>query len=334
MMNKIRQVLTKNISLKISSFAIAIILWVIAINVNDPVISTTYSLPLELINIENLQTNNFVMLNEKNTSESKIDVQVQAKRNDLKFISQNADNLKANINFKDVNSSYEKYVGENLSMPVNISFSNYLNSSRYQITNVYPSKVDVSLDNFVTANEQIYYETEGNPAQNYYVESIKIEPESVRISGAQSIIESIKPITLNLTTSSASKNISTKFPIKIYDKNNNDVTDNLTLSSKEVSVLVEIEAYRTVTVKKPNVIGTVADGYVLKNIDYEPKEIEITGDNKSEIKSIILRAIDIEQASLSKTITYNINDLLKNNVQVKKGSSDKILVTVNIEKAN
>ena len=332
-MNKLKQMLTNNISLKLTSLAIAIILWIIAINVNNPTVISTYSLPLEFSNTENLLNNNFVILNEKNIADSKIDVQVQATRNDLKFINQNSDNLKAIINFKDINQSYEKYIGNSLSMPVNISFSNYLNTSRYQITNVYPSKVDIFLDHYVTANEQIYYETDGNPANNYYIKNINIEPDNIKISGAQSIIKSMKPITLNFETASATKNISSKFPIKIYDKNNNDITNNLTLSDKEVKVDIEIDPYKTINVEKPETSGKIADGYELKNIDYEPKKIDITGANKNELTSIKLPSIDIENASLSKTITYDLNEILKNNnLQVKKGSTDKILVTVNIEK--
>ena len=331
-MNKIP--FTKNILLKLASFAIAIILWIIAVNVNDPTITKIYSLPLELTNIKNLQANNFILLNEKKISDSRIDVQVQATRNDLKFINQNSDNLKANINFKDIDTTYQKYIGENLSMPVNIAFSNYLNSSRYQITNVYPSKVDILLDKFIKIEQQIYYENEGSPAKNYYLKEIKIEPEVIEISGAQSIIEIIKPISLNFSTSSASKNISTKFPIKIYDKNDNDVTDSLTLSNNEVKVLIEIDSYKTITVEKPETIGKVANGYILKSIDYEPKEIEIIGEKKNSIESIKLPPIDIEQASLSKTITYNLNDILQEGVEIKKGGTDKILITLNIEKTN
>ncbi len=331
-MNKIP--FTKNILLKLASFAIAIILWIIAVNVNDPTVTKTYSLPLELANIKNLQANDFILLNEKKISESRIDVQVQATRNDLKFIKQNSDNLKASINFKDIDSSYQKYIGENFSMPVNIAFSNYLNSSRYQITNVYPSKVDVLLDKFVTINQQIYYENDGSPAKNYYIKEINIEPEIIQISGAKSIIETIKPISLNFSTSGASKNISTKSPIKIYDKNDNDVTDSLTLSNNEVKVSIEIDSYKTVTVEKPETIGKVANGYTLKSIDYEPKEIEIIGDKKNNLESIKLPPINIDQASLSKTITYNLNDLLQDGIQIKKGSNDKILITLNIEKTN
>ena len=332
-MNKLKQALTNNISLKLTSLAIAIVLWIIAINVNDPTITSTYNLPLELTNTENLLHNNLVILNEKNITDSKIDVQVQATRNDLKFINQNPDNLKAVINFKDVNGSYEKYIGDKFSMPVNISFSNYLNTSRYQITNVYPSKVDVMLDHFVTANEQIYYETDGDPANNYYIKNINVEPQNIKISGPQSIIKSIKPITLNFETASATKNISSKFPIKIYDKNDNEITNDLTLSDKEVKVDIEIDSYKTVDIARPETKGNVADGYELKNIDYEPKKVDIIGDGKNEINFIKLPPIDIENASLPKTITYDLNEILKNNnLQVKKGSTDKILVTIDIAK--
>ena len=45
--------------------------------------------------------------------------------------------------------------------------------------------------------------------------------------------------------------------------------------------------------------------------------------------------IDINNASLSKNISYDLNDLLsKYGLEIKKGSENKILVTVDIEKIN
>jgi len=333
-MSILKDFFTKNILLKISSLAIAIILWLIAINVNNPPITASYSLPLEFLNSDNLLLNNFIILNEKKIKDSKIDVLVEATRNDLKFINQNPDNLKAIINFKDVDISYEKYVGSNLIMPVNISFSSYLNSSHYQITNVYPSKVDVQLDNFIIDNEQVYYDTDGEPAKNYYIQEIIIQPESIKISGAQSILETIKPITLNLSTIGATKNIITKMPIKIFDKNDNEVTDNLILDNKQVNVLIKIDSYNIIPIEKPETTGKIADGYKIKNIDYEPKEIKITGSSKFDLEAIKLPPIDIDQASLSKQITINLHDILDDNIEIVKNETDKISITINIEKIN
>ena len=332
--NKLKDILLHNILLKFTSLGLGIVLWVIAVNTNNPVISVTYTLPIELVNTENLKANNFTLLNEKKISDSKIDVQVQATRKNLKFVSKNSDSLKANLNFKDIDATYEQYIGKNFSMPVSISFPNYLNSSNYQITNVYPSNIDILLDNYAEANEQIYYETDGEPAQNYYIEDIDIEPDSLKISGPKSIIDLIKPITLNLSTLGITKGLSAKFPIKIYDKNDNEVTDNLTLTDKYANVTIKIDSYQTVPVEKPQTIGKISDGYVLKNIDYEPKSIEITGKEKNKISSIKLPSIDINQSSLDRTITYDLNKILQDGIKIRKGSADKVTVTLSIAKQN
>ena len=326
-MSKIK--LIDNISLKLASLFIAVILWIIAINVGNPTITRTYSLTPEFLNTNILSENNFVMLNEKNILDTKIDVKVQATRNDLKFINKNSDNLKAVINFKDA-SKYT--LGTPLSMDINIIFSSYLNSSRYQITNVYPSKIDVILDNLVTSIEQIYYETNGEPAKNYYIRDIDIKPQNITLSGAESIMKSIKPININLETANASKDIFIKKPIKIYDKNDNDITNNLSLEHKEVEIEIKIDSYKTINIEKPEVTGAVAEGYILKNIDYEPKKIEIIGENKSPIENLKLPTIDIENSSASKTVTYDLENILPEGVQIKKDNPNKIIVTIDIEK--
>ena len=335
MLNKIKLFLVKNFYFKILSLALAIILWIIAIKINNPVVARKYSIKLDLLNVKNLSANNLSLLNEKELSDNKIDVEVRATRDDLKFINKNTDNLKANIDFKNIDGSYEQYINKEFSLPVNISFSNYLNTSRYQILKVYPSKLEINLDKLISEKKKIYYEIDSEPEKNFYIKNVKIDPEDIDVVGAKSIMEIIKPINLNLNAGGAKKNIFTKIPIKIYNKNGIDVTDNLNLSHNEADVFIEIDTYKKISVERPKTIGKIADGYVIKNIDYSPKEIEITGDEKIEIKSLKLPDIDINNASLSKNISYDLNDLLsKYGLEIKKGSENKILVTVDIEKIN
>ena len=129
MLNKIKLFLVKNFYFKILSLVLAIILWIIAIKINNPVVARKYSIKLDLLNIRNLSANNLSLLNEKELGDNKIDVDVRATRDDLKFIDKNTDNLKANIDFKNIDGSYEQYINKGFSLPVNISFSSYLNTS-------------------------------------------------------------------------------------------------------------------------------------------------------------------------------------------------------------
>lgn len=335
MWNKIKSLFFKNLYFKFLSLILALILWIIAIKINNPVISKKYSVNLDLLNLKNLSNNNFVLLKEKELVDNKIDVEIRATRDDLKFIEKNTDNLKANIDFKNIDASYAQYINQEFSLPVNINFSNYLNASKYQILRVYPSKLNINLDKLVSQNEKIYYELTGETEKNFYVKNIKVKPETINITGAQSIVETIKPISIILDVSGAKKNAKAKVPIKIYNKLGTDVTDSLNLENKEVEAILEIDSYQKILVDKPNLIGKVADGYVIKNIDYSPKEIEVTGNNKTQLKSFKLPDININQSSLSKNISYDLNDLLKKyGLEIKKGSESKILVTINIDKEN
>ena len=333
MWNKVKALFFKNLYFKFLSLILALILWIIAIKINNPVISRKYSVKLDLLNLKNLSNNNFVLLKEKELVDNKIDVEIRATRDDLKFIEKNTDNLKANIDFKNIDMSYAQYINKEFSLPVNINFSSYLNASKYQILRVYPSKLNINLDKLVNQNEKIYYELIGETEKNFYVKNIKVKPETIDITGAQSIIETIKPISIILDVSGAKKNVEAKVPIKIYNKLGADVTDSLNLESKEVEAILEIDSYQKILVDKPNITGKVADGYVIKNIDYSPKEIEVTGNDKIQLKSFKLPDININQSSLSKNISYDLNDLLKKyGLEIKKGSENKILVTIDIDK--
>lgn len=319
--------ITNNVSLKLASIAIAIVLWIIAINVNNPVITTTYSIPLEFSNMDSLTNNNLVLSNERKLKDTRIDVQVQATRDDLKFISQNTDNLKANVNLKDIK------LAEKTSLPVSISFSNYLINSRYQITKVYPSKIDAVFENIVLANEQVYYELEGTPAENYFISNIHITPENIKITGAESIVSTIKPISFKLDVSKAKSEVNSKFPVRIFDNNDNDITDSVTIDNKEINIVASVEEYKKIPVERPNINGTVAEGYTIRETYYEPKNVELVG--KSDITAIKLPDIDINNASETKTFTFSLKDIANTkDIRLKDSEHNNIVVTVVVEKVN
>jgi YbbR domain-containing protein len=320
----IKKIFFNNILLKLSAVLIAFVIWIIVVNIENNKIIMTYFLKPELLNKEELSEKKIVLLDEKKVKDSVVEVKIQAARNDFKFINKN---LKAILNFSNIASTDVNNID------VHILFSEYIDRNSYRVLKIYPEKIEINLDNLVNREEKVYYELKNKPADGFYLKNIKIIPELVNISGAKSLLDNLSPLNLILDVYNLKKDTSRSEIIKLFDKEKNDISDNFTLSDKEIKFEIEVDSYKKINIEKPKLMGNINDNYLLKNIDYEPKQIEIIGENKDLIDTLKIFEIDVDGACLSKTIEFNIGELLPKGIFLKPDSNnDKLLISIEIEK--
>ena len=97
-----RNKIIKNLGLKILALVTAIVLWLIVVNINDPVISTTFSgVPVEILNANLLTAEGKVYEVLEGTDE--ISITVSAKRSILDYL--NNGNLHATADIAELNES-------------------------------------------------------------------------------------------------------------------------------------------------------------------------------------------------------------------------------------
>ena len=117
---------TKDIGWKLLSLFIAIGLWFMVINTENPMETRSYSTTVQLQNEEALFERGYVVVNEDEISSMRITVRLRGQRLALDRLSQSSTKVQAIV---DLNNVIYSYSGDPVSVPVNIVIPSVVNNS-------------------------------------------------------------------------------------------------------------------------------------------------------------------------------------------------------------
>lgn len=300
--------ISDNFGTKVLSLAIALILWFIIGNVNDPVVTKSFSdIPVQVINEDVLESINKVY---EVTEGDTVTVTVRGKKsivNDLQ-----ADDFTAVADLSKLSIVN--------AVPIDVTISKntgQFNANQLDITMGRINTLKVRIEDREETMVPVTIETVGTPANGYAIGSKTSSPNMVEVSGSETLIKRLKEIKVQVDVSGASKDISTRQSVKFYDQNGDQV-ESSTIDCETAAVDVKIELWRT---KEISVVmstsGKVKNGYGISAFEYEPKTVEIAApDDKLEtITELRLDDLDVsgKEESMEQTITLD-NTALPNGV--------------------
>lgn len=317
--------LTNNWGLKLFSIIFAILLWLVVVNVDNPVKTNTFdNIPVKLQNT-NLVTDEGLVYEVLDSTDT-VTVSVSAPRSYLELLSK--DDIVAVADFNNITAANT----------VNITYY----SKRYndKITNFKGSVESVKLNIEAEKSLKLVLKTKtvGEVEEGYVVGDVTTDQNQVRISGPESVISQIKSAVVTVDISGTTSDIATYADVKFYDANDNEiVSTSIKKNVSSVKIGVEILATKTVPIKyTPE--GTLAQGYRLTGeITSVPSEIMIAG-TADALKNVSY--IEISGESLDVTgktgdfvTSVNIKNYLPEGISLADSSySGKATVTVHIEK--
>lgn len=300
--------ISDNFGTKVLSLAIALILWFIIGNVNDPVVTKSFSdIPVQVINEDVLESINKVY---EVTEGDTVTVTVRGKKsivNDLQ-----ADDFTAVADLSKLSIVN--------AVPIDVTISKntgQFNANQLDITMGRINTLKVRIEDREETMVPVTIETIGTPANGYAIGSKTSSPNMVEVSGSETLVKRLKEIKVQVDVSGASKDISTRQSVKFYDQNGDQV-ESSTIDCETAAVDVKIELWRT---KEISVVmstsGKVKNGYGISAFEYEPKTVEIAApDDKLEtITELRLDDLDVsgKEESMEQTITLD-NTALPNGV--------------------
>ncbi len=288
--------------LKILSLLFAVILWFFVVAEQKAEIST--SIPIELINLPK----DIIVSSDL---PSQIDIRIYGPRSRLRELS--AQNLSYILDMKTAFPGESTYhiTPDVLTIPAGL-----------KITRIHPSELKLNIQRLITKSVTIKPKLIGEIEKDFKIDSITVDPKTIKISGPEDLIHNIKelhttPVTINNISEEFTQKVGIDFPQSIISENNF-----LTATIKlKVSPIIE-----TRTKSIPIVLDN-------KNISYWPKNIncEIEGPikvlNEIDTKNVL---VSIETKNLSKglhKITPKLEINLTNCV-IKKCNPDKINIQV------
>lgn len=323
-----KQRLMNNIGLKILAFLVAFMLWLLVVNIDDPVTHKTFSgIPVSVINEEVLANTKQPQTYQIVDNTQVIDVTVTAKRKTLNKIK--ADDIVAVADMKELTLETQ--------IPIDISIKGF--EGRYDSAQAMPRNLQIKLEDEETKRFPIVPATTGTVRDGYVLGTIEASPEKVSIRGPKSVINEINRVEASVSVSGLSKDSVLESELVLYDSNNNVIDQNLlsnNLGTEGVSVKVQILRTKTVSLDFDTSMIRTAKGYEYTGITFEPKSIQIFGENKyiENLRTIYIPAQALQVSNIKEKTekVINVSDYLPENVRLADENAGSVVVTISVEK--
>ena len=318
--------LTNNLGLKILSLLFAVLLWLVVVNVDDPVKTETYrGIRVTMLN-ENAITSMGKVYKIEDDSDL-ISVTVSAKRSVHKKLS-SADFI--------ATADMEKDIQFGNLVAINVSCTN----RDVETENIRKSwnNVKVSIEDSATEEFNVVVKQKGTPGSGYMVGEMVPEQRVIAVTGPASIISRIKRIEaeVDVTGRSADDTVICNLTVLNSDGDSLDTTY-LEYNGKANGMPVKLTMLKTKEVGLQfEVTGTPADGYSYTGMTFKPDTIEIAGStaNLQGLNTISIpgEAVNINGFTQTQQIEVNLVPYLPENIRVVDEAKDGLaVVTVEIE---
>lgn len=330
--------ITDNLSLKIMSVAIAIVVWLIVVNIDNPVGTNYYTVTdVELINKEYVESSDTIgkmCMPEENQDSVRVAITASKK-------------IRDRIRLSDITAVADLQQAVSLDtdpvmVPITVTCSaSGVLPSDIKVT---PQNLTVNLDEKET-QEFVVNVSKGDtkPGKDYEVGSLTASPEKIRITGPKTLVNKIDKVNATIALDGNTEDYTQEVNLTIYDKNQE------TLSESEMNSLrIENNAKVVVTAKlwkirtgvkiSAGYVGTPASGYQVGSVKTVPDTISVAGNTEgleslSENDNVITipaDRIDISDESKDVERKISLKNLLPDNVKLTSDSSEDVWVTVSI----
>ena len=316
-----KKIIFNNIGLKILALLIAVIVWWVVMNIDDPLVKKTINgVSVELRNDDDLIDKGYIYEVE---SGNVIAITVWAPESVAK-------ELKSSDFIAYADLSQLSPLTDTANITVECVKSDVKNDIK-EIT----SKIQVvklSIDNKQTAEVPVTTAIVGNPAENYVIGDISISQNKIEITGAASVIEKIVRAEIKYDVSNMMQSVNEMVTPVFYDENNNVVDTGaiqLSRNSLRLSVVINPTKWIGITIN-PSV--TVADDYKMVGYSLSFDHVKIAGTQESlaNISAIDLPsdAIELTDVTESQDCVVNLANYLKASYKIVSGTTE---LTVHID---
>ena len=305
----------RDYTIKILSVIFAVLLWFYVITEQNPVVPKDITIPVKITNVESLNRNNLVVLTDE--SGYYITLKLKGKKELLDTVNQNTVNAYADI------SDYTM-VGEN-TVPVTVNGI----PEGISFTSKAEHKIKVSLDKKLVVQRPVSISITGNPKGGLASLDALLTPTEVILTGAESIINTIKTIKVDLDIAGVGENVDERLPVRLLDVNGEDV-HGIHLNTDYVNVVVPRANTKRVPIQLL-IEGDTPEGYVIADKEIQPKEILVTGNQEALENLNVINTFKQTIGKLTENTTMNVLLDLPEGIQL-VNADEKISALFDIQK--
>lgn len=274
-----------NLSSLILSLALALLVWVVAVQEADPIVTETIpQAPIRLVN----QPADTQLMNASALPDS-AQVTVQGPRSMVDELRSRPERLNLTVDLG------QEGVGRH-TLPVLVGYSNRL----VKVLNIVPSEVIVELQPIVDRELPVKFTVDGRPAAGFAQDSPIITPTSVLLHGPEPVVNLVTEAVARISISGARATVQQVVPVALLDGQGNEFTQIVPMP-RTVTITVgihQLEDFREVAIKV-NWQGQPAAGYRINKITLTPPTVLVTGrpEAVAALGVIETEPVDISEAN-------------------------------------
>lgn len=314
-----------NWGLKLASLLLAFVLWFLAVQINDPKETVTFSgISVRLTNTNLLEEENKVY--EVMDNSDVVRVTIRAPKSITRDLRATDIIAVADVSkLTDINT-------------IAISYSiQGVPSTSYDTIRGDHDTVRLNVEESASKLIRVQSQTVGEVADGYLVMNSSADQNFISVTGPESAVAKISYALVEVDVSGATTSMSLNVEPKLYDAEGNLLElSNVATNVNYIHMTVEVLAVKEVPVKL-TVTGNPADGYLATGqVECDTETVRIAGPATviAAVNSISVPAeqLDITGATGNLVTTINIKDYLKDNVRLADSSfNGRVTVTVYVE---
>ena len=289
---------TDNLGLKIIAVIFAAFLWLIVVNLDNPVSTQTFSeVPVTIINED-------IILSAGDTyqvlGEEKVSVVVSATRQVRQKLTK--EDIVATADIKEMDTSTGL-------VAINISIPNY--AGKYESAEAAPRNLQIQREKSGKKVLSLTVSTGDSKVRDGYIlGDMTVNPDKVTITGPESILDQIDRAVALIDVEGLAKDSEETAKLGLYDISGNPISQTRlgnNLGEGGITVSVEVLKIKSVPISL-SVSGTPAEGYKYTGYSSEPETVQIYGEKDvvDKIEEIDVPVIDVSGASQPIQISQNI----------------------------
>lgn len=322
--------LGNNLGLKILSFVIAILVWLLVVNINNPIGTKSFVISdVQLLNEAYIDADGKMCMQDE--EQVPICVTIKAQRKILDKISVN--NIRAVADLQQAVSLNTDPV----MVPITVLCDHIMQDN----IEVSPQNLSLHLEDKDTQEFVVNVTTDNTkPDRGYEIGTLTSNPEKIKITGPTSLINKIDKVNASIDVDGATEDITTEKDVKIIDKNGEEFTDSDMgyLNVSRVYVTAKLWKVQVNVKIKAGYSGSPKSGYQVESVSTTPNVISVAGSEealaalKDQNNTITIPdyVADISDRDSDLEEKINISDYLPDGLKLTSDSSEDVFVRVNV----
>lgn len=325
-----KEKITNNLSLKILSLIVAIFIWLLVINVDNPIITKTFVVTdVQLLNEAYIDADGKMCMRDE--EQQPIRVTIKAKRKILDDIS-----------VMDIRAVADLQQAVSLdTTPVMVPITASVGKIPAENIQVSPQNLSLHIEDKETQEFVVTVTTNNTrPDKGYEIGNLISNPEKIRITGPTSLINKIDKVVASVNVNGAVADVTQETDVTVIDKNGEEFSsqDLNYLNVSKVYVSARLWKVRTDVKISAECSGSTAGGYQVESVTTTPNVISVAGSDEAlsalaEQNNTIwipADAIDISGKDKDHEEKINISEYLPEGLKLTSDSSEDVFVHVNI----